>query len=204
MKLYYKPGACSLASHIILTEANASFGLEKVDTQRAKTETGADYGAIHPLGYVPALQLDSGEVITENPAILQYLGDLFPTLGMIPPSGSLERVRVQELLSFLSSELHKAYSPFFSGRKLSPEESEAVRARLRPKLDHLAAMLADGRPYLTGNDLTVADVYAFVILNWSNFVEAPLDAWPAIQSFTARVAQRAAVQKAMAAEGLAA
>jgi len=204
MKLYYKPGACSLASHIILTEANADFSAEKVDTESAMTETGANYADINPLGYVPALRLEGGEVITENPAILQYLGDRFPELDMIPPSGSLERVRVQSLLSFLSSELHKAYSPFFSGEPLTVEESDAARARMRPKLDHLEGLLAGGKPYLSGNRFTVADAYAFVILNWSSFVDAPLDDWPSLQAFTARIAQRPAVRQALVAEGLAA
>ena len=204
MKLYYKPGACSLASRIVLTEAAAEFSAEKVDTENAKTESGADYGEINPLGYVPALQLDDGDVVTENPAILQYLGDRFPALAMVPQAGSLDRVRIQELLNFLSSELHKAYSPFFTGTPLTADERTSVLDRMRPKLDHVAKLLADGRTYLTGSNFTVADAYAFVILNWSNFIDAPLDAWPSIQAYMARVADRPAVHRALVDEGLAA
>lgn len=202
MKLYYKPGACSLATHITLNELNAVFVLESVDTEKGLSENGADFSTISPNGYVPALETDDGDVITENLAVLQYLADLSPQLGLAPKAGTMERIRLQELLSFLSSELHKAFGPFF--KKQSPEGNakKAALTHLSRRLDHIEARLADGRPFLLGDTFTVADAYAFVILNWSNFIEFDLKPWNKAHEYVERVRTRQSVHNAMLAEGL--
>ena len=145
---------------------------------------------------MPALQLDDGTVITENIAVLQFLADQNPSRKLAPPPGSMVRVRLQESLSFLSSELHKAFSPFFHGRGLSPEEKDAVTKKLNRTIGHFDAMLADGRSGFGGEDFSVADAYAFVILNWTNFIGVSLEPWPRSRAFAARVASRPAVQRA--------
>lgn len=200
MKLYYKPGACSMAAHILLNEAKIPYSLEKVDTSAGTTETGADYTAINPRGYVPALALDNGAIITENAAVLQYLAGQLPELGLEPSSEELGHVRVQEALSYLSAELHKAFSPFFAARAMIPEEKAAALAKLSLKLGQIDAMLAD-RPYLTGRDITVADFYAFVILNWTNFIDVSLQPWPKTAAFVDMMAQRPSVQRVLKQEG---
>ena len=202
MKLFYKPGACSLATHIILNELEFRFELEKTDTDKATTESGVDFLSVNPNGYVPALQTDDGDVITENPAILQYLADNAPDAGIAPPNGSFARIRLQELLNFLASELHKAYSPFFSGKDLDEDEARAVRKKIARRITHLEQRLADGRAYLLGTDFSVADAYAFVVLNWSRVVDFDLGAFPKAQAFVRRVGDRPAVVRAMVAEGL--
>lgn len=201
MKLYYKPGACSLASHILLNEIAADFSLEKVDTSAGKTETGASYADINPNGYVPALSIPTGEVVTENPAVLQYIGDLAPDSGLTPPAGTFARTQMHELLNFLSSELHVAFGPFFSGRDLTPAERGAAESQIAKRATFIESKL-DGSTYLLGETFTAADAYAFVILNWSNFVGIDLSAWPRIQTFMERVQARPAVQKSLKAEGL--
>jgi glutathione S-transferase len=202
MKLYYKPGACSMASHIVLNELGQNFDLEKTDTKSGKTESGANFREINPNGYVPALQTDTGEVITENPAILQFLGDMAPDSGLVPANGTLERTRLQEILNFVSSELHKAYSPFFSGTKLNPSAKELAEAGIARRVGFIESKLSDGRAFLLGAQFTVADAYAFVVLNWSGFIEFDLQPWPLVQDYVARVRQRPAVIQAMTAEGL--
>jgi len=201
MKLYYKPGACSLAPHIILNEIDADFSLEKVDTDQGLTETGADFAPISPNGYVPALSIPAGDVITENPAVLQYLGDLAPDSGLTPPAGTLARTRLHEILNFLSSELHPAYGPFFSGHDLSAAERKAAEAKVTKWAKYIEARLG-GSTYLLGETFTVADAYAFVILNWSNYVGIDLAPWPNIQGYLNRIQARPAVIKSMRAEGL--
>ncbi len=202
MKLFYKPGACSLASHIILNELDFRFELEKTDTETATTESGIDFLSVNPNGYVPALQTDDGDVITENPAILQYLADNAPDAGLAPPNGSFARTRLQELLNFLASELHKAYSPFFSGRDLDEEEATAVRKKIARRVNHLEQRLADGRAYLLGSDFSVADAYAFVVLNWSRVIDFDLGAFPNVLAFVQRVSKRPAAVRALITEGL--
>ncbi len=201
MKLYYMPGACSLTQHIILRELGLPFELEKVDTKAGKTEKGADFRALNPKGYVPALQLDDGQVLTENPAIAQYLADQKPGAGLAPPNGTLERVRLQEWLSYVTAEVHKGMGALFN-KGLTPEQREAAVAALKPKLDHVAGHLAK-RPYLLGDAYSVADAYLFVVLAWSKWVGVDLSPWPALGAHAARVAQRPAVQSALQAEGLA-
>lgn len=202
MKLFYKPGACSMASHIVLNEIGTPFELDKTDTAAGKTESGGDFRKISPNGYVPALITDSGDIITENPAVLQYLADQAPGAGLAPPYGTLERTRLQEALNFVSSELHKAFGPFFSGTELDIDAKKDAEVAVGRRVDHIERSLADGRAYLLGDAFTVADAYAFVVLNWANFVGISLDAWPKTQAFVARVAARPAAVKAMVSEGL--
>mgnify|MGYP002789897310 CR=1 FL=1 len=204
MKLYYKPGACSMAAHIALIEAKAPYDLEKVDTAAGLTATGGDYRKVNSRGYVPALTLDDGAVITESAAVLQAIAERFPAASLAPAIGGLARARLQELLSFLSSELHKAFGPFFAGAPLSPEGRANAEQRLARQIDHVEAMLADGRSFLLGANVTVADFYAFVILNWTNFIGVSLEPWPRTAAFMAQMAQRPSVRRAMAEEGLAA
>lgn len=202
MKLHYKPGACSMASHIVLNELGISFELDKTDTDAAKTEAGEDFRKISPNGYVPALVTDGGEIITENPAVLQYLADQSPDAGLAPPNGTLERARLQETLNFVSSELHKSFSPFFSGTTLDDDASQQAEAGIGRRVAHIEQSLADGRDFLLGDTFTVADAYAFVVLNWAGFIDVSLDAWPKTQAYVARIAARPASIKAMIAEGL--
>jgi glutathione S-transferase len=201
MKLYYTPGACSLSPHIVLREAGLDFDLERVDLAAKKTETGADFRAVNPKGYVPALQLDDGEVLTEGAAIVQFLADRNPEAGLLPAAGTMERVRVQEQLNFVAAELHKPFGPLFSPTG-SAEIKDAARAKIRQRLDDVERMLADGRPYLLGDRFTVADAYLFVVAGWAKPAEIGLDAWPHVEAFVSRVGAREAVREAMRAEGL--
>ncbi|MFC5419980.1 glutathione transferase GstA [Bosea eneae] len=201
MKLYYAPGACSLSPHIALREAGLPVTLEKVDLVAGKTETGTDYAAVNPKGYVPALQFEDGSVLTEGAVIARYIADLAPDTDLAPKPGSFERVRLEELMNFIGSELHKAYTPLFL-----PDTSEdgkaAARTRIARKLAHIESILADGRDYLLGERFSVADGYLFTIVNWSESRGVPLDAFPKLRAFMARIGARASVQEAMRAEGL--
>ncbi len=203
MELYYKPGACSLASHIALRETGADFDLVRVDTATGRTEDGRDYAALNPKGYVPALRLADGRVLTEGAAILQFVADRSPAAGLAP-AGGFERARLQEHLNFIASELHKAFTPFFSGADLDGPAREAALVRLRAKLSHAEAALADGRDHLLGEGFTVADAYLFVVAGWSAHIGLPLDEFPRLAAFLARVADRQSVRAALRAEGLAA
>jgi glutathione S-transferase len=202
MKLFYKPGACSMASHIILNELGVPFILDKTDTKTGDTESGENFRKINPNGYVPALITDDGDVITENPAVLQYLADQSPDTGLAPPNGTLGRTRLQEALNFVSSELHVAFHAFFSGKDLDLYARTVAEAGVSRRVEHIERSLADGRAYLLGDAFTVADAYAFVVLNWTNFVGVSLEAWPQTQAYVARVAARPATVKAMVTEGL--
>ncbi|MBB3965222.1 glutathione transferase GstA [Rhizobium metallidurans] len=201
MKLFYAPGACSMASHIVLHEIGKPFEIEKVSTKTKVTENGGDFWAINPKGAVPALQLDGGEVLTEGPAILQYVADSNGATELSPPTGTLARARVQEMLSFVGSELHKSFIPLFQPGKTDAEK-DATREALQKKFAWLESLLADGRAYLTGPTFTVADAYAFVVTNWSNLTGVSLDALPKLKDYMARVAARPSVQATMKAEGL--
>lgn len=202
MKLYYKPGACSLAAHIALIEVGLGFSLEQADTVAGTTETGALFSRISPNGYVPALETASGDIFTENPAVLQYIADLAPASGLAPAAGTTERVRLQEVLNFLSSELHKAFGPFFSGRELNTADRDAASAGVLRRAAHVERILADGRDHLLGGGFTVADAYAFVILNWAGFIGLSLAELPLTQSYVERIRARASAQQAMRREGL--
>ncbi|NIO08387.1 MAG: glutathione transferase GstA, partial [Deltaproteobacteria bacterium] len=176
MKLFYKSGACSLASHISLREAGLTFEREAVDTQQKKTEKGRDYLTINPKGYVPALELDNGEVLTEGPAILQYIGDQNPKSGIVPAAGTFERNRVQEWLNFVTSEIHKSFSPLF--RPTTPDAYKTIgRELLTRRLSYVAEHLK-GKSYLVGDGFTVADAYLFTVLNWSPRINLDLGEWP--------------------------
>jgi glutathione S-transferase len=200
MKLYFSPGACSLSPHIVLREAGFTFDTEKVNLADKKTASGADYRAVNPKGYVPALQLDNGEVLTEGPAIVQYLADKVPEKKLAPAAGSMERYRLMEWLNFISTELHKNFGPLF--KPAAPEETkQTARDTLAARLE-LVAQKLQGNDYLMGNQFTVADAYLFTVLNWSGRVKVDLSPWPVFQKYQERVAARPAVREAMLAEGL--
>lgn len=198
MKLYYKPGACSLSPHIVLREAGLPFDLVKVDLAAKTLADGSDFLAVNPKGQVPTLGLDDGGVLTEGPVIVQYIADKVPGSGLIPVAGTIARYRVLEWLNFVSSELHKTFSPLF--RPTTPDSyKETVKQILASKFTTLDKAL-EGRPFLTGEEFTVADAYAFVVLGWAPRVGMPLTPWSNLESFVARVAARPAVKEALAAE----
>jgi glutathione S-transferase len=201
MKLYYKPGACSLASHIILTEIGKPFAIEKVDTQTKRTENGKDFLAINEKGAVPVLETEDGDILTEGAAILQFIADSNGAEALAPKPGTLARARVQEMLNFTASELHKAFGPLFSPRS-DDKAKEAARAEVARKFDWLESRLSDGRKHLTGDAFTVADAYAFNVAYWANFTGIRYSPWPKLKAFIDRVAERASVKTAMKAEGL--
>ena len=200
MKLYYSPGACSLSPHIVAREAGIDLAIEKVDGKAKKTASGADFWAINPKGYVPALEIAPGDVLTEGPAIVQYLADKVPSAGLAPANGTMERYRLQETLGFINSEIHKTYSPLFD-----PSTPDAVKEGLHDKLKKRYALFEkrlDGKQYLFGDKFTVADAYLFVVTGWAQYVKVDLSGFPNLQAFQQRVAARPAVQAAMKAEGL--
>jgi glutathione S-transferase len=198
MKLYFSPGACSMAPHIVLREAGLEFSLEQVDLRSKRTAGGVDYLQINPKGSVPALDIN-GVVLTEVAALVQYLADLAPDKQLAPAAGSLQRYQLMGWLNYIASEVHKAYAPLFSQN--SAEVKAAAVATLHKRFSYLDDAL-EGRDYLMGERYTVADAYLFVILNWAGVVHIDLAAWPRLQAFHARVAARPAVQQAMQAEGL--
>lgn len=200
MQLYFSPGACSLASHIVLRETGQSFELKRADTKTKKLVDGSDYFAVNSKGAVPALRLDDGQVLTEGPVIMQYLADRKPESNLAPRAGTLERYRLQEWLNYITSEVHKGFSPLFNP-SAGAEVKAYTQANLEKKLDWVNQQLG-GRKFLTGDQFTIADAYLFVVINWTHFVGIDLGKWPALQEFHARVAARPAVQEAMAAEGL--
>ncbi len=202
MKLYFKPGACSMSSRIVLIELGLPFDAIAVDTENGKTETGADYRAINPKGYVPALELADGSILTENAAILQYLADAHPGSALAGARGPLHRAREQAWLSFTSSELHKAFGPYFSGRALSDGEKEQADRNLARRIGDVEQGLSDGRNFIMGDAFTVADAYLFVVLNWTGFIGFSLDPWPHVGAYLARVAARPATREALRQEGL--
>lgn len=200
MKLYFTPGACSLAPHIVLREGGFKFELEQVDLDTKKTAGGADFLEINPKGYVPALQLDEGTVLTEVPVVLQYLADLRAESGLAPAAGSLQRYRLQEWLNFITSELHKGLSPLFNP-ELPEAAQQIVRDTAAKKFSYVDRHL-DGRRYLLDGQFTVADSYAFAIINWKNFFNIDLAPWPNVAAYYDRIAERPSVYEALQAEGL--
>jgi glutathione S-transferase len=201
MKLYFSPGACSLSPHIVARELGLELALQKVDTgTKTLVPGGGDFLAINPKGYVPALQLDDGEVLTEGPAIVQYLADKKPEAKLAPPNGTFARYRMQEMLGYINSEIHKTYSPLFNPKtssELRQDRLEYLRKRyglLENSLDH--------QNYLFGDQFSVADAYLFTVTNWAKFLKVDLSAFPHVLAFQDRVASRPAVRAAMEAEGL--
>ena len=200
MKLFYSPGACSLSPHIALREAGIAFTLSKVDLKTKKVESGEDFNGVNGKGYVPALQLDNGQILSEGPAIVQYIADQKPATGLAPAAGTIERYKLQEWLNFISSEIHKPMGSMFNPAQTA-DWKEAVKATLSKRLDWLSKQL-EGKQYLMGEKFSVADGYLFTILGWAKLVSFDLSKWPVIQQYVARVGQRPKVLEAMKAEGL--
>jgi len=199
MKLYYAPGACSLSPHIVLREAGLSFELERVDLRSKKTQSGGDFLKINPKGQVPVLVLDRGETLTEGPAVVQYIADQNPETGLVPPANSFERYKLQEWLNFITSELHKGFSPLFS--PATPEEYKVIaKENLAKRFDWLDKHLASTQ-YLHGGKFSVADVYAFVVVGWAKPMKLDLERWPNLKTWHERIAARPKVQDALKAEG---
>jgi glutathione S-transferase len=200
MKLYFSPGACSLSPHITALEAGLNVTLVKVDTKTKKLEDGSDFLAINPKGQVPTLVLDDGDVVTEGPVIAQILADLAPASNLAPGNGTKARYKLQEWLNFITSELHKGYSPLF--KPTTPEDYKPLaKAHLADRYAFVDQKLA-GKKYLLGDTFTVADAYLFTVSNWAKFVGVDLSAYGNVAAFMARVAERPQVQAALKAEGL--
>jgi glutathione S-transferase len=200
MKLYYAPGACSLAPHIVAREAGLSLDLDKVDFANRTTASGRSFLEVNPKGYVPALQVQDGTVMTEVSALIQYLADQAPQAGLIPAAGTPERYKVLEWIGFISTEIHKGFGPLWN-----PTTPDAVKQATKEKLFQRFAYLdqqLDGRTYLTGEQFTVADAYLFVVVNWTNFHGLSLGDYLNLAAFMERVAARPKVQEALQAEGL--
>jgi len=200
MKLYYAPGACSQSPHIALREAGLAFTPIKVDLKAHQVEGGGDFYAINPKGYVPVLELDDGTRLTEGPAIVQYIADQVPATQLAPPNGTIARYKLQEWLNFITTELHKQYSPLFDSSS-TEEVKTKQRDKIAKRYEWVAQQLAD-RDYLTGSTFTVADAYLFTVTNWARSTGVELTRWPALQAFMKRVAARPHVQATLKAEGL--
>lgn len=200
MKLYILPGACSLAANISLREAGIKFDLSKVSRHTKRTDEGLDFNQINPKGYVPALRLDDGEVLTENVAVLEYIADRNPDAGLAPPAGSLERYRLREWLSFINSELHKGFSPLFAPNA-SDDTKAYARGNVLKRLQWLESVMG-AKPFLMGEQFTIADAYLFTVLGWGTYVGIDIAQWPALKRFHERVGSRPHVLEALKAEGL--
>lgn len=201
MKLYYTPGACSLASHIALYESGANFDIESVDLRTKKTKSGQDFTSINAKGSVPALELENGEILTEGAAILQLIADQYPDAKLAPKSGTHERSRLHEILNYIAAELHKAYGPMFTPGS-SDKDKEAAVENIGRKLDYINGLLSDGRKHLLGEVFSVADTYLFVMVSWAKHFKISLEKWPNVTAFSERVGSREMVQSALKAEGL--
>ena len=200
MKLYYSPGACSLSPHIVLRESGLAFEPVLASTQTHKLVDGTDYYTINPKGYVPLLELDDGQRLSEGPAIVQYIADQVPSKKLVPPAGTMERYRAMEWLNFISTELHKSFSPLFN--PAMPEEGKAVyRKRVADRLNWVDTQL-EGKSYLMGESFSVPDAYLFTVSNWCSRVDVDISALKHLDAFRTRMAARPAVQEAMKAEGL--
>jgi len=199
MRLYYSPGACSLSPHIVARELGLELELVKTDTRSKTIAGGGDFWAVNPKGYVPVLELDGGQILTEGTAIVQYLADTKPAAGLAPANGTFERARLQEMLGYINSEIHKTYSPLF--RDPTPEVRKEREEYLRKRYAFIEKQLA-GRDYLFGSTFTAADAYLFTVTNWAGRVKLDLSDLPNLTAFQKRVAARPAVQAALKAEGL--
>ena len=201
MKLYYAPGACSLAVHIVLREAGYKFELDRVDFGAEKTAGGEYFFKVNPKGYVPALKLNDGQVLTEAAVISQYLADQKPESGLAPEAGTMERYHLLEWLNFISAEIHKSFGPLW--RPNTPEQTRQDQKDLLGKrFDYIAEQLKD-KQYLSGDKFTVADAYLFTVLNWTGLLKMDLSKWPILETYMSRIAARVPVQEALKAEGLA-
>ena len=198
MKLYFAPFACSLSPHIALREAGLSFELARVDLRTKKTSDGEDYTAINPKGYVPALKLDNGDVLSEGPAIVQYIADLRPEAGLAPARDSFARYRLQEWLNFISTELHKQFSPLFSPTLPAPQREQAIK-KVKRRLAHVEEQLK-AQAFLLGEQLSVADIYLFTVLRWTRTVRLDITEFTRVTEYLARIAGRPAVVAALAYE----
>jgi len=198
MKLYFAPEACSLSPHIVLRELGVPFDLIKVDTKTKKTSAGADFTAVNPKGYVPVLELDNGQRLTEGPAIVQYLADQKPSANLAPANGSFERSRLQEWLNFISTEIHKSFSPLFNAAM--PESAKEIfKDKIAQRFAFVAEALA-GKDYLLGAQFTVADAYLFTVTRWAKYFDIDVKRWPALARYMERIGDRPAVIAALHAE----
>ena len=200
MKLYYSPGACSLAPHIVAREAGLDLDLVRVDIPSKKTADGGDYWKINPKGYVPALALDDGQVLTEAGVVCQYLADRKPETGLTAQAGILAHYRQLEALNFVATEVHKQLGALFNPA-MTPEMKEVQKGTISRRFDALETLLT-GRDYFAADHFTAADAYLFTVLNWTGGLKIDVSKWPNIQAFIARIAARPKVQEAMKAEGL--
>lgn len=198
MKLYFSPGACALHPQIALREAGLAFDLVRVDLRAHKVADGSDYYAINPKGYVPVLELDDGARLTEGAVIDQYVADRNPSAKLLPPPGTMDRIRVQEWLHFIGTEVHKQFSPLFNPQ-LADADREAQKKKIASRFDYAVKQLGD-RPYLTGETFTVADAYLFNMLRWTAHTGIDLARWPALQAYFARIEERPSVKAAIEAE----
>jgi glutathione S-transferase len=201
MKLYYAPGACSLATHILLREAGLSFDLEKVDIRKKTTEHGEDWIGLNPKGYVPALRMDDGDILTENVVLHGYVADLKPELKLAPAHGTKARLKQDELAVYVSTEIHKSYGPLFNPA-ITDDARKATIDKLQTRYKLIEQLLSDGRTYVTGEHFTSVDAYLFTVTSWANSLKVDLSAFPKLLAYQQRVAARPAVQAALVAEGL--
>jgi len=200
MKLYYSPGACSLSPHIVLRESGLAFEPVLASTKTHKLQDGTDYYTINPKGYVPLLELDNGERLSEGPVILQYIADQVPDKKLAPPYGTMARYRLQEWLNFITSEIHKGFGSVFN--PAMPEEGKAVaRARVLTRLQWVDQQL-EGKQYLMGDAFSLPDAYLFTVASWSQYTGVDISGLKNLGAYQARMAARPAVQAAMKAEGL--
>lgn len=202
MKLYFSPAACSFSPHVALREAGLDFELVKVDLKTGKiVANGSDFSRVNPKGYVPVLELDDGSVLTEGPAIVQYIADLKPASGLAPQAGTFERYRLQEWLGFINSEIHKGFSPLFN--PATPDDYKTtIRANLAKRLAFVAGYL-EQNDFLLGKQFSVADGYLYTVLNWGQWTGIDLSRWPSLVAFQERIGARESVQAARAAEAAA-
>jgi glutathione S-transferase len=200
MKLYYSPGACSLSPHIVLRESGLAFEPVLASTKTHKLADGTDYYGINPKGYVPLLELDNGERLSEGPVIVQYIADQVPAKKLAPANGTMARYRLQEWLNFITSELHKGFSPLFNPA-VAEDAKPLFRNKLAERLKWVDSQLA-GKSYLMGDAFSVADAYLFTVTSWTGYVGIDISALANLNAFMARMQARPAVQEAMKAEGL--
>lgn len=199
MKLYYAPGACSLSPHIVLRETGLPFTMEQVDLATKETASGEDYYIVNTKGSVPALMLNNGEVLTEGPAILQYLADQVPEKQLAPKAGTMERYRLMEALNYITSELHKSFVPIFNPAYAGAKD--AAKNKLMAEFDYVDRQLSQ-KPYWMGDRFTVADAYLFTVSCWIEAAELDIGQWKALEKYRQKIASRPSVKKALVEEGM--